>query len=161
MLAPDSSVRVIDLGGGTGAFSEVITVGSGEVVILEPSRRKVEAGRRRRPSIAFVQGRAERIPFGDRHFDRVMSIMAYHHFQDPDQVLAEAQRVLAPGGRVVVCDLDPMAAPGQRASWFERVVLRRRFRFESPAQLARRLERRGLTVRRVDSVGATYILVAD
>ena len=59
------------------------------------------------PQVALVQGRAEHLPWADAAFHRVVCINAFHHFTDKPGFLAEARRVLHPGGRVMIVGLDP------------------------------------------------------
>ena len=117
LLAPLDGVRLLDVGGGAGAATERFAAGCGEVVVLEPDRRKVALGRRRRPSMRFEMGHAERIPFPDGAFDRVVSVVAFHHMEDQDQALDEMRRVLRPSGRIVLLELPPSRAPGRIMRW--------------------------------------------
>ena len=66
----------------------------------------------------FVRGSAAQLPFGDDEFDCVVSCMTFHEVRDLDdktKALAEALRVLRPGGRFVVIDLfsSPAYYPDQ------------------------------------------------
>jgi SAM-dependent methyltransferase len=56
---------------------------------------------------ALAHGRAEHLPWGDQTFERVFCITAFHHFEDKVGFLAEARRVLVPGGQVMTVGLDP------------------------------------------------------
>jgi len=56
-----------------------------------------------------VSGTAERLPFQGGTFDRVFCINAFHHFPDKQGFLADALRVLRPGGRLMTIGLDPHA----------------------------------------------------
>ncbi len=56
-----------------------------------------EAGRRH-PDIVFTTGDAEALPFPDASFDAVVANFGIHHVERPERAIAEARRVLAPGG---------------------------------------------------------------
>jgi SAM-dependent methyltransferase len=56
---------------------------------------------------SVVRGLAEHLPWETRSFDRVFCINALHHFQHKERFLAEARRVLTPGGKMMTIGLDP------------------------------------------------------
>ena len=105
-------MRVLDLGCGTGTVAIRVARAHPDVTVvaLDPdplalARAKRKAARAR-VSIAFEQGFGERLPFGDRSFDRVFSSMMFHHLRTETRtaVLAEIHRVLMPGGRLELLD---------------------------------------------------------
>jgi cyclopropane fatty-acyl-phospholipid synthase-like methyltransferase len=57
----------------------------------------------RNPELRFVRAAAERLPFAEGSFDRVVSLEAAQHFRSLPRFFREARRVLRPGGRLVVC----------------------------------------------------------
>jgi SAM-dependent methyltransferase len=59
----------------------------------------VEAARARRPGLTFVVGDAQRLPFADESFDAVTMNFGILHLSQPEAAVAEARRVLIPGGR--------------------------------------------------------------
>ena len=66
------------------------------------------------PGIAFLHGDAESLPCADAAFDAVVSNFGVHHVPRPALALAQAFRVLAPGGRIAV---SFWAAPEQNIAW--------------------------------------------
>jgi ubiquinone/menaquinone biosynthesis C-methylase UbiE len=56
----------------------------------------------------IVQGDAEKLPYEDGSFDRVIASSLFSHVLNPEQVVAELRRVTKAGGRIVisVCDED-------------------------------------------------------
>jgi ubiquinone/menaquinone biosynthesis C-methylase UbiE len=58
-------------------------------------------------NVTTVAADMRTLPFEDESFDAVVSNYAFHHLVDADKAiaLAEARRVLVPGGRLVVCDM--------------------------------------------------------
>lgn len=58
-------------------------------------------------NVEWVLGDAAGLPFPDAAFSVVGSSAAFHHFEQPRQILAEMMRVCRPGGRVVVLDVTP------------------------------------------------------
>lgn len=66
---------------------------------------RAEAERRKLGNVHFEHGDATRLPYADASFDVVACRAAFHHFPQPERVLAEMKRVSRPGGRLVVADL--------------------------------------------------------
>ena len=56
--------------------------------------------------VVFRAGDAAALPFADASFDAVASTQVYEYLRDVDAALAEAHRVLRPGGRLLVLDTD-------------------------------------------------------
>jgi SAM-dependent methyltransferase len=75
------------------------------------SAAQVRLASRRYPGIAFAEGDAAQLRFADAHFDAVVCGFGANHFPDYKAFLAEARRVLRPGGRVALSVWDrPEAA---------------------------------------------------
>ncbi|MCV7378853.1 SAM-dependent methyltransferase [Mycobacterium alsense] len=109
--------RILEIGCGTGnliirAKREHPEV---EAAGCDPDPRALEWARRKdggRSGIRFEQGYAERLPYADGEFDRVLSSMMLHHI-DPGARAAAAEeifRVLRPGGRLHLVDIGGDAA---------------------------------------------------
>ena len=69
------------------------------------TRAKALAGRRRAPNIVFRRGDLEKLPLDAASVDIAILSQALHHAADPAVAMAEAARVLRPGGKVLVLDL--------------------------------------------------------
>ena len=59
---------------------------------------------RAKGTVAPVRGHAERLPFPDGSFDRILVVDALHHFCDQREAIGDLLRVLAPGGRLLVAE---------------------------------------------------------
>ena len=105
--------RVLDLGCGTGRNLPLF--GSGvRAVGLDPCRASLLAARRRAPGVPLVRARAEALPFRNGAFDTVVSGLVFCSVSDVPRGLAEAKRVLAPGG--VLRMLEHVRASGRLAA---------------------------------------------
>ena len=56
------------------------------------------------PGAQIRQGSAERLPYPDSSFDVVACIQSFHHYPHPERAMAEARRVLRPGGLYLLSD---------------------------------------------------------
>jgi len=98
--APLEGRRILDAGCGVGMFVQKLQRSSAEVYGVElDAERAVEAGRES-PGIACAS--VERLPFPDDTFDAVLSHEVLEHVADDRRAVAEAVRVLRPGGRLLV-----------------------------------------------------------
>ena len=101
--------RVLDLGCGGGHVSFHIAPHAGEVVAFDLSADmlnavRAEAAARGLSNIVPHLGSVEHVPFADGAFDFVASRYSAHHWRNVAAGLAEARRVLAPGGAAVFAD---------------------------------------------------------
>jgi ArsR family transcriptional regulator len=103
-------LRVADLGCGEGYLTIETSRWASRVVAVDRSagvlrRARALASRRRVRNVIWKRGELERLPIRDRTVDLALLSQALHHAQDPARALAEAHRILVPGGRVLVLDL--------------------------------------------------------
>jgi ubiquinone/menaquinone biosynthesis C-methylase UbiE len=93
-------LKALEIGTGTGRFSQVLGVGLG----LEPARAMARLAKQR--SLEVVLGVAEFLPFKKEKFDLVLIITSLAFFENPSQALKEVLRVLKPGGQIIAGILD-------------------------------------------------------
>jgi ubiquinone/menaquinone biosynthesis C-methylase UbiE len=106
-LRPESVV--VDLGAGTGFLAEALAPRVAHVHAVDSSVEmlsKARAKLSRRPNVEFHLAEGTRIPLPDGSVDAVLANMYLHHAPDPGAAVREAARLLKPGGRVVITDLD-------------------------------------------------------
>ena len=134
--------RCIEVGGGSGRAA-------GEVgaAVVDPARGMLKRARGR--GLETVQGVGEHLPLADESVDAVLVVDALHHFPDREAALAEATRVLAPGGVLVVREFDRSTRRGQLLDGSERLV---GFdsSFYTAAELEAAIDRAGLDARPVE-----------
>jgi ubiquinone/menaquinone biosynthesis C-methylase UbiE len=97
--------RVVDVGCGTGrAVAELLERGS-DPVGIDPSEEMISAARERWRA-DFRIGDAYSLPFADGEVTGYRADKVFHVLESPDRALAEARRVLAPDGRIVLVGQD-------------------------------------------------------
>lgn len=135
----DAGLDTLDAGAGTGFTTEGIVrrVDPARVTMLDQSPHQL-ARAARKPSLhgcAKFEGDAEALPFPTDRFDRYVSAGSIEYWPDPQRAIAEAYRVVKPGGVALVVGPLPSANPVIRAlhdawmlfppedeyrTWFER-----------------------------------------
>jgi SAM-dependent methyltransferase len=92
---------ILDLGCGTGRFSEALAARfNAEVIGVDPSRKMLEQARRKRRDsrVRYQLGCSERIPLPNNSVDLIFMSMVFHHFDNPGLAVRECGRVLRQGG---------------------------------------------------------------
>ncbi len=101
-------IRALDLGCGAGHASFALASNGAHVTACDVSDKMLEVvmmeAERRNLAVETALAPAEELPFEDASFDLVVTRYSAHHWFDLKRALAEAARVLAPGGRFVVID---------------------------------------------------------
>jgi len=116
--------RTIDLGAGTGANAELFPEAVTELVLAEPDphmlkklHAKVGEGD---AGVSVVEASAERLPFEDASFDTAVFTLVLCTVPDPAAALAEAARILKPGGKLLFVEHVRAEDPGL-ARWQDRL----------------------------------------
>lgn len=100
--------RVLDIASGDGVLAELLAPHSQEYVCVDASSRVVVAASERLRRFGHVQvreGDMHALPFEDGHFDLVVLMHALTYAERPAVAVAEAARVLRPGGRLLLSSL--------------------------------------------------------
>jgi demethylmenaquinone methyltransferase/2-methoxy-6-polyprenyl-1,4-benzoquinol methylase len=113
--------RVLDVAGGSADLSRLFLkeVGSsGQVVLTDINNAMLRVGRDRLLDEGYTtpvaQCDAEHLPFPDNHFDCVSIAFGLRNVTHKDIALREMQRVLKPGGRLIVLEFSKVAKPLER-----------------------------------------------
>lgn len=97
MVMSRTMLTALDLGAGTGKFTELLVGRAQRVIAVEPSEPMLEILRSKLPEVEAHLGSAERIPVESEVADVVTVAQAFHWF-DQKAACAEIARVLTPGG---------------------------------------------------------------
>ena len=135
----DPGLEVVDVGAGTGFATEAIvrSVAPERVTMLDQSPHQLARARRKRAlaGVTKVIGDAEALPFATDSRDRYVSTGSIEYWPDPQRAIAEAYRVLRPGGVALLAGplrrTHPLAralsdawmlfpAEDEYVAWFER-----------------------------------------
>src|SRR6188768_386267 len=117
----DAPFALLDVAGGTGdiAFRAAKAAGSGfRATVCDINTDMLEVGRKRAASrhlddlVSFVEGNAEALTFPDRSFDAYTIAFGIRNVPRIDLALAEAYRVLKPGGRFLCLEFSTVDTPG-------------------------------------------------
>lgn len=117
--------HVVEIGAGTGANLDAYGPDIDRLTLLEPSRPMADRLRRRAaatsPVAEVLEAPGEALPLPDGSADAVVGVLVLCTVTDLDRTLAEVERVLAPGGRLVL--LEHVAGTGRTAA-LQRVLAR-------------------------------------
>ena len=112
LVPEDPPGRLLDIGTGTGRVLELLAPRVRQAVGVDASKAMLALARSRlaQPGLAHCAVRLAdmyRLPLADASFDTAVLQMVLHYAEDPAGAVAEAARVLRPGGRLIVIDLAP------------------------------------------------------
>jgi SAM-dependent methyltransferase len=118
-----SDTRILDLGCGKGRFARHFRDLGADVIGLDGSQGMLA----RANGLDRVRGSALRLPFASESFDSVLAIEVFEHIPSAgiSRTLAEANRVLKPGGRLVIVDKNLYSLDTNRP-WLPKVVVKKR-----------------------------------
>lgn len=165
---PRPTDRVLDVATGAGFTALAFAPHVASVVAYDPTpemlREAVRLSQQRGlTNLRFVQGVAEQLPFLTGIFDLFACRAAPHHFSSVPQFLAEARRVLRPGGNVLIS--DPIAPEDTEVDrWQNHVELLRdpsHVRDYTLSEWLRFFKEAGLAVRRTSTAESTDLSFDD
>ena len=115
---PSHEGRILDVGCGLGSGTALLTrhYDPEAIVGVNFSEKQVRHCHSRYPELSFEVMDAASLRFSEGSFDRVLSVEAAFHFRTRASFLAQAYRVLRPGGSIAVADLIP-SNPSALGEW--------------------------------------------
>ena len=115
----DEAWTVGDLGCGTGQITQSLAPFVRRVIAVDSSPAMLDAARARLAGLENVEtreGELEALPVGDGELDVAVAFLVLHYVAEPGEALAQAARVLRPGGRLLVVDMMPHDREEYRAT---------------------------------------------
>jgi ArsR family transcriptional regulator len=102
---------IADLGAGEGTISQLMAQRAERVIAIDNSEKMVEFGsdlaqKHGLGNLEYRLGELEAVPIESGTVDLAFFSQALHHARHPERALAEAHRILRPGGRVAILDLN-------------------------------------------------------
>jgi ubiquinone/menaquinone biosynthesis C-methylase UbiE len=103
-LRPGEGEYILDMACGDGYYSRKMAARGARVAAmdLDPQRISNALKYHKVPGVEYRLADAEALPYSDGTFDKVVSVCALEHFHHPERAIAEAHRVLKPGGELVL-----------------------------------------------------------
>jgi len=143
--------RVLDIGCGPGRLTRRIAASrpNAQVTGLDLSADMIRQAERgpRLPNLVFRTGRPASLE-GEEPFDFALSVLSFHHWEEPAEDLAAIRRILSPGGRLWIYEQDPEADAAAIHADHARLW----FGLRMPIAWQRRLARgHGFTLREIDA----------
>jgi SAM-dependent methyltransferase len=153
LLDPTGEEQALDVGTGAGALALGLAPLVRAVIGIDlVPELLAEARKRALGNVVFTEADAYELPFPPDSFDIVMTGRTLHHVQRPELVLAEMNRVLRPGGTMLVVDQlapnDPLAAI--ELNRFERARDETTSRILADVDLRGLFDANGLVLRRAE-----------
>ena len=101
---------IADLGSGDGGFSLLLAHNAEKVIAVDSSAKMIEFAREQSQrhhvkNVEYRLGDMEELPIDDASVDIAFFSQSLHHAMHPDRAVAEAARILKPGGRIAILDL--------------------------------------------------------
>lgn len=117
LAAARGHARALDVGCGEGRFCRMLRAEGIDTIGIDPTEALIAEARRRDPAGDYRIGRGEALEFADGAFDLVVSYLSLIDIPDASAALAEMARVLAPGGTLLIANLNGFATAGLEAGW--------------------------------------------
>lgn len=114
---------LLDAGGGTGRVARSLRGLAERVVVADLSPGMLRHARQK--GLPAVCAPAERLPFEEASFERIVMMDTLHHVLDQRQTAAELWRLIAPGGRIVIVEPDIRRTAVKWIALFEKLLLMR------------------------------------
>ncbi|MBZ5676406.1 MAG: class I SAM-dependent methyltransferase [Acidobacteriia bacterium] len=151
--------KALDVGCGEGRFCRMLKQNGIDVTGVDPTPALLEAACARDPDGAYLGATAEYLPFGANTFDLVVSYLSLIDIPDIEAAILEMARVLAPGGALLIANLNSFNTACCDTGWIKDSAGRRMY-YPIDNYLEERsmwIEYRGIRVRNHHRPMSTYM----
>ena len=101
--------KAADIGAGTGFMTTILLEKNLSVIAVDHSEKMISILKQKfgeNDNTEFVLGNAEKMDITDNYVDYVFANMYLHHVEDPPAAIKEMTRILKPGGKLIITDMD-------------------------------------------------------
>jgi len=123
---------ILDLGAGPGTYTRAISGIGHRCLGFDYSRKALEAARKKGSEEPYIQGEAYELPFRSNTFAAVVCVGVLQSLETPKKALKEMQRVLRPGGHLLVDGLNDLFWVHRLRSRREKRVEKKRMSYYDP-----------------------------
>lgn len=155
-IAPGRDDRAIEIATGPGYVAMALATKCREVIGVDLTEAPLRIAERTRKSrglsnLSFRTADAEQLPFADGEFKVAVCRFAFHHFEHPEQVLAQMCRVCGPSAIIAIEDLyaSEFQARASYYNHFERLRDHSHTRALAPTELIAMLSQAGIELQRL------------
>lgn len=122
--------NALDVGCGEGRFCRMLRDTGVAAIGVDPTAALLGTARRLDPTGDYRSGRAEALDFAEASFDLVVSYLTLIDIPDARAAIAEMSRVLRPGGRLLIANLNSFTSAGMTLGWSDLADGRRAYAFD-------------------------------
>ncbi len=114
MMRKIRSKKVLDLGCGSGIYSEILKSRGAIVSGIDISKKMIDIAKSQVDGIDFKVGSVYKLPYRSNYFDIVLAALVIHYFDDLEAAFREIRRVLKKGGYFVFSTDNPVVLATRR-----------------------------------------------
>lgn len=117
IVAPQPGMRLIDIACGQGYFSRAFAKAGAAVSAIDAAPDLIRIAKEAGGGVMYQVADAAKLPFADASFDRATVVLALQNIDNAAGAIAEASRVLVPGGKLVVVMNHPAFRIPKHSGW--------------------------------------------